>query len=100
MSGFAITYRPPSLLARVAHATQAAARAASAIARRQPLLVAEPERQARLAICQSCDQRRNGWCRHARCGCALTLKARLATESCPLSKWPTERPVDTCQYMS
>lgn len=51
--------------------------------------VDDKEYARRLAICKSCPQWRKGWiC--AVCGCLLKVKARWASESCPLDppKWP------------
>jgi hypothetical protein len=48
--------------------------------------VSEEEYQARLEICDGCDQRRGNRC--LKCGCRLTLKARGRAFRCPLDKWP------------
>ena len=42
--------------------------------------------QQRLAICDTCDQRRGNRC--LVCGCRLALKARGRAFQCPLAKWP------------
>lgn len=44
------------------------------------------EYQARLDVCEICDQRRNNTC--SACGCNLTIKARGRAFACPLGKWP------------
>jgi hypothetical protein len=47
--------------------------------------VTAEEYHARLAICDTCPQRRDDTC--AVCGCRLTLKARGRAWRCPLGKW-------------
>jgi hypothetical protein len=42
----------------------------------------------RLAICDSCECRRNNRC--LKCGCRLSLKARGRVFRCPLDKWLPE----------
>jgi hypothetical protein len=44
------------------------------------------EYQARLEVCDTCDQRRGNRC--LKCGCRLSLKARGRAFQCPLNKWP------------
>lgn len=50
------------------------------------------------AICAGCDKYQPGALPVAdkcgQCGCFLSAKARMATEACPLGKWPT-RPTTT-----
>lgn len=46
------------------------------------------QRQKRMAICRQCYFRQRGFC--AKCGCLLALKNVMATEGCPLDKWPLE----------
>jgi len=41
---------------------------------------------ARLAICETCDERDGHTCKV--CGCYLPIKARAAAWHCPLAKWP------------
>ncbi len=48
--------------------------------------VSREEYEARLAICEDCDQRRGNRC--VKCGCHLTVKARGRAFLCPLRKWP------------
>lgn len=43
----------------------------------------------RLKVCLSCDKYDNDRC--LECGCFLKLKARMATEKCPLDKWPNDK---------
>ena len=42
--------------------------------------------QARLSICDECEQRHGDRC--LKCGCFLTVKAKGRTFECPLNKWP------------
>ncbi|MCB9939633.1 MAG: hypothetical protein H6823_15430 [Planctomycetaceae bacterium] len=42
--------------------------------------------QARLEVCDTCDQRKGNRC--MKCGCQLSLKARGRAFRCPLAKWP------------
>jgi hypothetical protein len=50
-------------------------------------VVGQEERGRRLGICRGCDRydATQGRCRE--CGCGMSLKARLASSSCPLGKW-------------
>lgn len=52
--------------------------------------VTEEEYEARLQICRSCSScdQEQLICRQPSCGCLLTVKARWASEACPLGKWP------------
>lgn len=49
--------------------------------------VDQAERERRLDICRSCQEydARQGRCR--KCGCGMSLKARLASSKCPIGKW-------------
>ena len=48
--------------------------------------LSKEEYEARLKICDACDQRRGNRC--LVCGCRLSLKARGRAFQCPLGKWP------------
>jgi hypothetical protein len=48
--------------------------------------VSRQEYEARLAVCDACDQRHGNRC--LVCGCRLALKARGRAFQCPLAKWP------------
>lgn len=50
--------------------------------------VSTEEYQARLQICESCDQRRGNRC--LKCGCHLTVKAKGRAFKCPLKKWSAD----------
>ncbi len=40
----------------------------------------------RLAVCSTCDRKTDNWvCKE--CGCYITIKAKWASEDCPLHKW-------------
>jgi hypothetical protein len=45
--------------------------------------------EARLEVCDQCEQRIDTHCRI--CGCRLALKARGRAFQCPLGRWPDER---------
>lgn len=50
-----------------------------------------PEQHAeRMATCEACPNKKGNRC--ALCGCGLRAKAALASESCPIGKWPTLNP--------
>lgn len=52
--------------------------------------VSEDEYKARIDLCNSCHLLVNETtCAHPKCGCFVTKKASLKTESCPLEKWPS-----------
>lgn len=42
--------------------------------------------QQRIITCFKCEKRTKDW-RCSECGCSLELKAKWATEECPLGKW-------------
>lgn len=67
---------------------RAAAAAFRAFFHRGPLLVPEDQFEERRGICRrECDQfdRSCGQCKV--CTCFVDVKARFATEKCPLGKW-------------
>ena|SRR5579862_815334 len=48
--------------------------------------------EARLAVCHKCTEKyipESKRC--AACGCYVEIKARMASEDCPLGKWPEQR---------
>jgi hypothetical protein len=50
--------------------------------------VSAEDYEARLTVCDVCEMRSGKWCTHKDCGCDLLFKAALATEDCPIKKWP------------
>lgn len=48
----------------------------------------EEEYHKRLLVCSTCEEFNNNRCN--KCGCYLKLKAKMATEKCPLGKWPND----------
>ena len=70
------------------NAAKAAARAARAVVTRSPLTVSQEMVDLRTKICHGCEffDARVGQCQV--CTCIISLKAQLATERCPKSKWP------------
>ncbi len=52
--------------------------------------VSEEDYKKRLNICENCPERTENWvCK--KCGCGLKLKAKWASQSCPLGKWNNEK---------
>lgn len=66
----------------------AAARAARAVVKRQPLTVSQEMVDIRTRICRGCEffDPQFGQCKV--CTCVISLKAQLATEKCPKGRWP------------
>ena len=56
---------------------------AVAVTRGDP--VPRPVRLARSESCESCGSRGGPLCRE--CGCVVSAKVRVASESCPLGRW-------------
>ena len=50
----------------------------------------------RMNICEECDRffRLTKQCKE--CGCFMFLKARIASMSCPIDKWPAVEPCKEC----
>jgi hypothetical protein len=48
--------------------------------------VKKEQYHVRLAICDSCPERRDNIC--IACGCQLSLKAQARALDCPVGKWP------------
>lgn len=44
----------------------------------------------RMVVCKDCEFYKKTLSRCDKCGCFLHIKARWATEKCPLDKWGTE----------
>jgi hypothetical protein len=95
----AFTDRPPLIPAEptvidlATRAAYAAWRAAAAALHGERVLVTEDEYAARSVACESCPHWDGaaraglGKCKAPNCGCTK-LKRWLATETCPLRKWP------------
>jgi hypothetical protein len=81
----------PPLAVQAANLAGAVARAATAAVTGAPVLADEATAAARLAVCGPCDQRTEGG-RCAGCGCWIVAKTRIATETCPLGRWPEPPP--------
>lgn len=78
----------PSVARRIANATEAAGRVAMAAVKAEPIKASPEIIAARNAVCEACPSRDGQWCQERKCGCFLPLKSTLATETCPLGKWP------------
>lgn len=70
--------------------TKAAKATAKWIAAGSPLRTTEELGEC-FDICRDCEEYRpHPIATCGKCGCFLSAKARMATESCPLGKWPTD----------
>lgn len=86
----------PDFLQRAGNALAAAGRVGFAALTGEQVMVSDEVKEHRLAICRRCEMLREAdmVCTAEGCGCwvdgtAVTPgKARLATEDCPLKKWP------------
>ena len=89
---------PPGIFEMAANAVNAAARVVETVLKGKPVLVSEEEQGRRLALCRACEFHTDdnpggvGRCRHPSCGCFTSLKAKLASERCPMTppKWGGE----------
>lgn len=78
----------PSAAAQIKNASLALMRAGKAAVTGHKLKRTDEEKKRCLDVCATCDQWDSKSRRCLQCGCYGALKARLATESCPLGKWP------------
>lgn len=76
----------PPLAEQAANAASALVRVTKATIRREPVRADLVVIQARQAICEACPELVKGKC--AKCGCFYKIKILLATEQCPIGKWP------------
>jgi hypothetical protein len=83
----------PPLRERMKNARAAAQRVITRSLRGGKVAVSADETEKRLSICQQCEFFRtsDGTC--SQCGCFIRLKAKLATEACPLEKWEAQEPI-------
>jgi hypothetical protein len=82
----------PPLTERINNARQAAQRVITRTLRGDPVGAERDEIDKRLAICRSCEFYRTSDGACAKCGCFIKLKARLATEECPIDRWGAQAP--------
>lgn len=75
----------PPLMQQLRNAAGAATRVASNIIHGKPLTAEDDVIAKRKEICNACEFFKNGRCLH--CGCYLSSKQRLSSESCPVGKW-------------
>jgi len=73
----------PPLLEQAGNALAAAGRAIASGLQ----LVDDAEHARRLAICEGCEHYDGDRHRCRKCGCWSNLKAKLASEKCPMEKW-------------
>lgn len=78
----------PGIGVQAANAAAALVRAAKAAVTRQKLQRDPEHTEACLAVCRACDFWIPEKERCGKCGCFAAFKARLATETCPIGKWP------------
>lgn len=64
---------------------KSAAKAAADFAASGFKVIDATERERRLDICHACEFFDAGRCR--KCGCFMTIKARIAASRCPIGKW-------------
>lgn len=76
----------PPIAQRAANLFRSMAKAGVALATGGQVQATEQVFEARMQACDPCDQRNKDWCNA--CGCWLLLKGAVATEECPLGKWP------------
>lgn len=75
------------------NAAKAVKRIVKAVVRRERVFVSDAQKQQRLATCRACTYWNEGGniglgeCKHPGCGCTR-FKHGLATETCPIGKWP------------
>lgn len=72
----------------VKNAVKSACRVVKAVVRRERLLLDEETVRQRLAACSECPKFDKVDRQCLACTCFVDLKAQLATEKCPLHKWP------------
>ncbi len=73
-------------LRTLGNATAAAWRALGAVVTGAEVIVEPATEAQRIKACIACDRLKHKRCEE--CGCFVALKSKLATESCPLSRWP------------
>jgi hypothetical protein len=78
----------PSLARQAAKLAGAVGRVIKAATQKAPIAVSAEEKERRLGLCYECEFYRPIPYMHClKCGCSLSLKTRLETEHCPISKW-------------
>jgi len=75
----------PSVVQQVKNLAESVSNVAQAAFEGEKVIASEETVGSRLEICGACDRLDGGRC--FECGCFVGAKARLETESCPLSKW-------------
>jgi hypothetical protein len=69
------------------NAVKALGRVITAATQGESLLVDAATVESRDSTCKQCPSHEPGLNRCRECGCFLSLKVQLTTESCPLGKW-------------
>lgn len=70
------------------NALKAVRRVAVAVATGSTVFMGEKLTAQRISICHRCPHYLPKTKQCAECGCFISVKAKLSTESCPLHKWP------------
>lgn len=78
----------PGLARQAANLAAAAGKVAGAVVALKPVMRSSEAVADCLAICGDCPAYRQTDGRCAECGCFVAIKAGLASEECPLGKWP------------
>lgn len=73
------------MITKIKNFSQAMRRAVKAKKEEKQVLVSQEEYAQRMGVCKPCSHKRWGQCKE--CGCLYAVKARLATEDCPLNLW-------------
>ena len=76
----------PSIIGLAGHF----ARAIASHVKDGAMKVSQEEFEKRLEKCSSCQFLENMRCKHMKCGCYITTKARWRSEHCPIGKWHTQ----------
>lgn len=79
--------KKPTLRDKAAGVTRAIGGVLAELATGEDVLVSKPARAARLGACNACEHLKKRRCEL--CGCYVSLKSRLARETCPAGKWPS-----------
>jgi rubrerythrin len=77
----------PSLLQQAVNGAVGLAKNITGIDQASPEVITE-----RYEICKACDQYKRWQCQ--KCGCPVAAKVRIASESCPILKWPRVKAKD------
>jgi len=77
----------PTVIQMGVNFSKAMLRQAGAALKGEERFVSTEEYQARLKVCSTCEMQKDGRCLLKSCGCFLSRKAKLSTETCNIGKW-------------